>query len=42
MDIISYIIGYDAGESKAQGTVVIDGGITCADDGEGNITITEE
>ena len=37
-DAVSYIIGHDAGKN----IVEITGAIECADDGEGNITITEE
>lgn len=42
MDIISYIIGYTSGQTEGAGEVTIDGNLTCTDDGEGNITITEE
>lgn len=38
IDEISYILGIESGTGK----VAITGGITCADDGEGNITITED
>ena len=38
MDIISYILGHENGERN----VVITGAINCVDDGDGNITITEE
>lgn len=37
MDIISYILGMEEGKHK----VVITGEVTCTDDGNGNITITE-
>lgn len=42
MDILSYILGFESGQSKGASTVVIEGGITCTDDGEANITITED
>lgn len=42
MDIISYIIGYTSGQAEGASEVTIDGNLTCTDDGEGNITITEE
>ena len=42
IDKKSYIIGHTAGQKKSTGTVVIESGITCADDGDGNITITVE
>lgn len=42
MDILSYIIGYTSGEAANSGVVDIEGGVTCTDDGEGNVTITEE
>ena len=45
-DAASYIMGHVKGEAKgveeATGTVVIENGITCTDDGNGNITITED
>ena len=37
-DATSYIIGHDAGKK----VVEITGSIDCTDDGNGNITITEE
>lgn len=37
MDIISYILGNESGKT----VVEITGEINCADDGQGNITITE-
>lgn len=37
-DILSYIMGLIKGKSN----VVITGAVTCTDDGNGNITITEE
>lgn len=37
-DITSYVLGHEAG----QGNVIITGAIDCTDDGDGNITITEE
>lgn len=40
MDMKSYLIGYGAGNSAGKREVIISEGITCADDGEGNITIT--
>lgn len=41
-DAVSYIIGKTQGASEGAGVVVIESGITCADDGDGNITITED
>lgn len=41
-DISSYIMGKEDGIDEGQGTVVIESGITCTDDGNGNITITED
>ena len=38
-DILSYVMGVEAGGKE---NVVIESGITCTGDGEGNITITEE
>lgn len=38
-DIISYILGLEKG--RGEGNVVIEGSVTCTDDGNGNITITE-
>lgn len=41
LDMLFYLIGYGAGNSAGKREIVIeDAGITCADDGEGNITIT--
>lgn len=37
-DAVSYIMGKEDGEKNVE----ITGAINCADDGEGNITITEE
>lgn len=37
-DVVSYLLGKTAGSSS----VVIESGITCTDDGDGNITITED
>lgn len=37
--IIAYRLG---GGGGGGGTVIIENGITCTDDGEGNITITED
>lgn len=37
-DAMSYIIGHTAGKSVVEITGT---GITCTDDGDGNITITE-
>lgn len=42
LDMTSYIIGYRAGNIIGQRQVIIQDGFTCADDGEGNITITEQ
>ena len=45
MDMFSYLLGFfkglKNGKAAATGSVEITGGITCTDDGEGNITITE-
>ena len=41
-DEVSYIMGFTKGKSDGQSDVVITGAINCADDGNGNITITEE
>ena len=49
-DIVSYIIGekggygkgYEQGLEDGSGDIVIESGITCTDDGNGNITITED
>ena len=49
-DTVSYIMGqgngyekgYGSGVEAATGVVVIENGITCTDDGNGNITITED
>lgn len=45
-DTVSYIIGYKGGYNKGEvegaSMVVIEGGVTCTDDGNGNITITED
>ena len=37
-DIVSYLMGLVKGSKN----VVISGAVTCTDDGDGNITITEE
>ena len=42
IDIISYIMGFVKGKAKGASAVIIEGGITCTDDGSGNITITED
>lgn len=42
IDIVSYILGLIKGKSMGASHVIIEGGITCTDDGNGNITITEE
>lgn len=39
-DLTSYIMGEEAEKSK--GIVVIEGTLVATDDGEGNITLTEE
>lgn len=41
IDIVSYILGHIKGKSDGQSDVVITGAITCTDDGNGNVTITE-
>lgn len=41
IDIMSYIIGHVGGEKEGTKHVEIESGITCTDDGQGNITITE-
>lgn len=38
-DIVSYIMGEEA--EKRNGAIVIEGNLVAADDGEGNITLTE-
>ena len=38
-DAVSYIIGYESGQDVQ--IVEVTGDITCTDDGEANITITE-
>ena len=35
-DMTSYILGHKDGEKEGAGEVVIESGITCADDGNGN------
>lgn len=40
-DDTSYIMGYTSGKTAGKSDVVIESGITCTDDGNGNITITE-
>ena len=42
MEMQSLIIGMAIGEKNAVGQIAISGTITCTDDGEGNITITED
>lgn len=42
IDIVSYILGLIKGKAEGAGNVIIEGGITCTDDGNGNITITED
>lgn len=37
-DVISYVMGVASGKKSIE----ITGGITCTDDGQGNVTITEE
>lgn len=37
---MGYKKGYNNGEDAGTGNVVIESGIICTDDGEGNITIT--
>lgn len=39
-DSASYVMGHAAGKTAGKSIVVIEEGVTCADDGEGNITIT--
>lgn len=41
-NFILYLLGFIRGKKAGKGMIVISGGITCADDGNGNITITEE
>lgn len=41
-DIVSYLMGLVKGKKEGSKEVVITGGITCTDDGDANITITEE
>lgn len=41
-DVASYIMGHEKGKTDGQSDVVVTGSINCADDGNGNITITEE
>ncbi len=46
LEIVSYAIGksagYKEGYDAGQGIIEITSGITCTDDGNGNITITED
>ena len=42
MDTVSYILGLKKGKGEGGGQVIIEGDITCVDDGNGNITITED
>ena len=42
LDMTSYLIGYYAGDETGKREVVISGAITCTDDGDGNVTITQE
>ena len=39
-DMASYIMGEEA--EKQKGTIIIEGNLIATDDGEGNITLTEE
>ena len=39
-DATSYIIGYEYGKEAGTSNVVIEGEVTCTDDGNANITIT--
>lgn len=39
ISIISYQLGLDANQ---HGKIIIEGNISCVDDGNGNITITED
>ena len=41
-DPISYSIGKRKGYQEGTGVIQITAGITCTDDGQGNITITED
>ena len=41
-DIKAYIMGLIRGKAEGEKNVVITGAVTCTDDGNGNITITEE
>ena len=40
IDFFSYIFGLIVG--KRSGNIILSGSINCTDDGNGNITITEE
>lgn len=40
-DTTAYILGFTKGESEGERYVNIEGDISCVDDGDGNITISE-
>lgn len=42
IDIVAYLLGFFKGKAIGVQEVVIEGGITCTDDGNGNVTITED
>lgn len=41
IDIKSYVMGYEEGTSDGEHSVVIESGIICTDEGNGNIVIEE-
>lgn len=40
-DFVSFLVGLIKGRREGEKNVTITGSITCTDDGDGNITITE-
>ena len=42
LSYILYLLGFGRGKEAGKSDVVIESGITCTDDGSGNITITQE
>ncbi len=42
IDIVAYLLGFIKGKAIGAQAVVIEGGISCTDDGNGNVTITED
>ena len=40
-DSVSYIIGHKAGKGKSVEIEIV-GGVTCTDDGDGNVTVTDD